>query len=121
MLRPFLRHRSVADIFNEPSAATRLWIEQPFDLILQGSHLSGIFDRVHITLNKEGHPRSAILYDFKSDQVEKGRDIAEITAGYHSQMHFYVQALTSLLGLERKQISSQLVFLHHGRIVNMDD
>ena len=119
-LRPFLRHRSVAGIFTEPAAPTRLWIEQPFDLIHQGSHLSGIFDRVHITVNAAGQPISAILYDFKSDQIEKDRDLAEIAAGYRSQMNFYVQALTSLLGLERKQISPQLVFLHHGRVMNMD-
>jgi len=119
-LRPFLRHRSVADIFTEPASPTRLWIEQPFDLIHQGSHLSGIFDRAHITVNDAGLPISAILYDFKSDQIERDRDLAEIAAGYRAQMNFYVQALNSLLGLERKQISSKLVFLHHGRIVNID-
>ena len=121
VLLPFLRHRSVAAIFTEPAVATRLWLEQPFDLIRQGVHLSGIFDRVHITLNNEGRPTSAILYDFKSDQIEKGRDFTEIAAGYRSQINLYVQALTSLLGLERKDISSHLVFLHHGRIVNMDE
>ena len=121
MLRVFLRHRRVADIFTEPAAPTRLWIEQPFDLIHQGSHLSGIFDRVHITVNEGGRAISAILYDFKSDQIEKDRDPAEIAAGYRSQMNLYVLALISLLGLERPQISSQLVLLHHGRIVNMDE
>ena len=120
VLLPFLRHRSVADIFTEPAVATRLWIEQPFDLIHQGVHLSGIFDRVHISLNNEGQPTSAILYDFKSDQIEKDGDPAEIAAGYRPQLNFYVQALIKLLGLERKQISSHLVFLHHGSLVDMD-
>jgi ATP-dependent helicase/nuclease subunit A len=82
-------------IFRRPEELCELWREKPFDILVGGQWVSGIFDRVHIRLHPDGHPAEATIYDFKTDKATP----EAIQSRYARQMAAYRTAAALLLGL----------------------
>ncbi|MBR2643567.1 MAG: UvrD-helicase domain-containing protein [Lentisphaeria bacterium] len=103
-----------------------LWRERRFDIILkeagQKVFLSGCFDRVQIQKNASGKPESAVIIDFKSNDISP-EDVPETAKHYRMQMLSYRRALAQLLQLPLEKIDSVLLFTKIGvlhRISNED-
>jgi ATP-dependent helicase/nuclease subunit A len=105
LVREFLTKPLAAQVFTRPATHFELWREQPFDVMLEGQWVSGIFDRVVIHKNAEGSSVSAIIYDFKTDH---GTD-SEIEDRYRNQMEAYRQAAAILLNLPPARLTTQLI------------
>ena len=84
--------------------------------------MSGCFDRVQIQKNASGKPESAVIIDFKSNDISP-EDVPETAKHYRMQMLSYRRALAQLLQLPLEKIDSVLLFTKIGvlhRISNED-
>ncbi|MBQ4337161.1 MAG: UvrD-helicase domain-containing protein [Lentisphaeria bacterium] len=125
-----LRHWQICNQHPEIAALLdqecELWRERRFDIILkeagQKVFLSGCFDRVQIQKNASGKPESAVIIDFKSNDISP-EDVPETAKHYRMQMLSYRRALAQLLQLPLEKIDSVLLFTKIGvlhRISNED-
>jgi ATP-dependent helicase/nuclease subunit A len=113
MVRGVLQSAAAKFAFAMPAADAQAWRERPFDLIHQGSWISGVFDRVVVQRD------SVRLIDFKTDEVANEESLAEKVAGYRPQILLYRQALVRLTGLKLEQIESALLFTRNCRLVDV--
>jgi len=113
MVRDVLHSASAAVVFAKPAAEAHAWRERPFDLIHEGSWISGVFDRVVV------QPDSVRLIDFKTDEAADEAALAEKVAGYRPQILLYRQALVRLTGLKLEQIESALLFTRNCILVDV--
>jgi ATP-dependent helicase/nuclease subunit A len=93
-----------ARILSRPSGRMLLWRERAFDVLLEGEPLTGVFDRVHVTLDGDGKPMSAHIIDFKTDLDTDG-----LAARYAAQLEAYRQAAAVLLGIAVDRVSAEAV------------
>lgn len=105
LVRSFLAHPRAAEVFARPVGPHELWREQAFDVILDGTWFSGIFDRVVVQRTPDGAARSATVYDFKTDHGT----VSEIESRHASQMDIYRRAVCRLLRLPSECVTARLV------------
>ncbi len=113
MVRGVLASKAAMYAFAKPAADAEAWRERPFDLIHEGSWISGIFDRVVVQRD------SVRLIDFKTDDVADETALQEKVAGYRPQIVLYRQALARLTGLKPERIECALLFTRNGRLVDL--
>jgi ATP-dependent exoDNAse (exonuclease V) beta subunit len=113
MVRGVLLSAAAQSAFAKPAAEAQAWRERPFDLIHEGSWISGVFDRVVVQRD------SVQLIDFKTDEVPNEEALAEKVAGYRPQIMLYRQALVRLTGLKLEQIKSALLFTRNCVLVDV--
>lgn len=111
MVRGLLAAPAAAAAFAKPASAAQVWRERPFDLIHEGSWISGVFDRVVVL------PDAVRLIDFKTDEVADDSALQEKVTGYRPQIELYRQALARLTGLPPVKIECALLFVRTGRLV----
>ena len=99
---------SLAPLFAPPEGPAEVWRERAFDLVLNGTLISGVFDRVVIQRTSTGQASRALLLDFKT---EVPRPSAAAAARAHRpQLETYRQALSHLLALPQAHIRTVLLF-----------
>ncbi|MFC5456678.1 UvrD-helicase domain-containing protein [Prosthecobacter fluviatilis] len=113
MVRGVLQSAAARAAFVRPCEGAEAWRERPFDLIHEGSWISGVFDRVVVQRD------SVRLIDFKTDEVADDEALAEKVAGYRPQIMLYRQALVRLTGLKLEQVESALLFTRSCRLVDI--
>jgi ATP-dependent helicase/nuclease subunit A len=113
MVRGVLNSAAAEFAFARPSAEAEAWRERPFDLIHEGSWISGVFDRVVVLRD------SVRLIDFKTDEVADEDTLAEKVAGYRPQIILYQKALARLTGLSPERIECALLFTRICRLVGV--
>jgi ATP-dependent exoDNAse (exonuclease V) beta subunit len=104
LLEPFLKSTQAKAIFTDPGANWELWNEKPFDLMIEGQWISGIFDRVHIRRKGDKAVEIQIL-DYKTNR-KSPEAIAEL---YKGQMEQYRKAAAKLLGIDIQGVSAQTI------------
>ncbi|MDD4933911.1 MAG: UvrD-helicase domain-containing protein [Methylacidiphilaceae bacterium] len=113
-----IESRACAAIFAPPSG-TIIWREKPFEALLSGRWISGIFDRVHLFLEPSGSPVSAILFDFKTDRESLERGDEGLVARYREQVGLYRAALARMTSLPIEDIRATLVWVGPRRLVEV--
>ncbi|MEQ1748761.1 MAG: UvrD-helicase domain-containing protein [Prosthecobacter sp.] len=106
-----------SNVFQQPGPHTQLWRERPFDLVMEGEWVSGIFDRVHLARDSSGHYLSAWIIDFKTDDVDSDEALEEKLAGYAPQIALYRTAIMKLTGLAADKIQCSLLFTRLQRLI----
>ena len=102
LLDGFLKSARAKELFYDPGSNWELWNEKPFDLMIEGQWISGIFDRVHI--RREGSKAvEAHIYDYKTNRSTP----QEIAKEYEGQMEQYRKAAASLLGIDVKAVTAR--------------
>jgi len=102
-VRKFLSSAEGRRLFTRPSQNTELWRERSFDVFDNDEFLTGTFDRVHIE-TKDGHPISAKIYDFKTDNT--GTDLQ---IRHHDQLETYRHAAARLLNLDIEKVTATAI------------
>jgi ATP-dependent exoDNAse (exonuclease V) beta subunit len=92
-VRALLAKPSLTDVFRHNGRTIGLLIEQPVDVLLDGAHLSGIIDRLHLHRDETGAVHRVEIIDWKTDAVESP---AVLTERYSAQMNAYRIALQNL-------------------------
>lgn len=119
MVLRVLASEAGAEVFKPGSANSLLWRERPFDLVMDGEWVSGVFDRVQIERTTDGSYHSAWVIDFKTDDVSTEEALQEKMAGYGPQIAMYRQAIMKLTGLPREKIACSLLFTRLERLVHL--
>jgi len=91
-------------VFTKPGEDYELWNEKPFDLMIDGQWISGIFDRVQIR-REGGRPVKADILDYKTNQ----KTPEAIKEEYEGQMEQYRVAASKLLGINLDWVSARTV------------
>lgn len=104
LLEPFLKSAPAKEIFTDRGASWELWNEKPFDLMIEGQWISGIFDRVHI--RREGGKAVEVqILDYKTNR----KSPEAIAEEYQGQMDQYRIAAAKLLGTDIKNVTAQTI------------
>ncbi len=101
-------HPALAPLFTPPPGGAEIWRERAFDLVLDQTLLSGIFDRVVVQRNSSGQATHALLLDFKTEIPTPSA--AAAAQAHRPQLHTYRQALSHLLALPETQIRTLILF-----------
>lgn len=112
-VRNCLREAAVVKALARPSPDAVLWRERPFEAMIEGKCVSGVFDRV--TLSGGG----AQLIEYKTDELKEGATMGEAVARHARQTQIYRAALRQLTGLEEENIRTTLLFTSLNRLVEV--
>ncbi len=110
-----LDHPELRSVFHRQNRNIRLLTEQPIDAIENGTHLSGIIDRLHIHLDAEGRPELLHLIDYKTDDVD---DPSELIPKYRGQMSAYANTLRRIH--PGTDLRCSLLSVRHRRLIDLD-
>jgi ATP-dependent helicase/nuclease subunit A len=102
-------------LFSHPGGNPCLWREKRFDLVLDGTWISGCFDRVVIHRDGSGKISRVELIDFKTDICAAD----ELAARYALQLGKYRDVLTHLLKIEPSLIACCLIHVRSGTIIRL--
>jgi len=87
-------------VFARPAGLAEVWRERPFEGVLDGIWISGVFDRVVIERDAAGGaPTRVMVIDFKSDRVEGGEQIQQATGRHAGQLDLYRRVAAVLTGV----------------------
>ena len=101
LVREFLASdRSAA--LRRPEGNCIVWRERAFDVEIDGQPVSGVFDRVHLTLGADGKPVIAAIYDFKTDKSP-----VDLRERYRDQFDAYRKAAAVLLGIAPEKVQAE--------------
>lgn len=109
---------SLGPVFARPSRRFEVRTEWRFDTVAVGRWLTGSFDRVTLERDGGGRAVAAVIYDFKTDDVD-ARGVAARSRLYEQQMVLYRAALERIVGLPDDRISLRLVFTVPGIVVGV--
>ena len=103
---------TLADVFARPAAASlaEVWRERPFEIVLDGVWVTGVFDRVVVERDAKGRATYASVWDFKTDRVASQKDALNVARRYAGQLEIYQNVAARLTGLALEQVSATLVF-----------
>lgn len=109
---PALQHA----LARPPTPGARLWRERAFSVILDGTWVSGVFDRVVFALAPNGGTTGIELHDFKTD--------ADATPGtllrrYATQLTLYRGALGKLTGVPMEKIHAWIVHIPSATLIRV--
>jgi hypothetical protein len=103
---------ALAHVWSRPSewSKVELWREREFDVMLDDTWVSGVFDRVVLAWDAQGVLRHATIFDFKTGLAGESPRLGR----YRQQMQAYRRALASLLGCPLAEIRCELIWLSSG-------
>ena len=117
-VRNCLNAPSVRRLFTRPDGPVDVRREQPFELLLDGRWVSGVFDRVVLRGDGGGGEWQAEIVDFKSDRVNDDASLSRAVESHRPQMQLYRKALARITGIPRERVSAILLFTGVRTIVN---
>jgi ATP-dependent exoDNAse (exonuclease V) beta subunit len=113
---PIRQALSRATYSMESDVSVDVWRERSFETVMEGSWITGTFDRVTVVRDAAGIPRQAWILDYKTNQVGSEDELVETVEHYRPQLELYRAVLTRLLGLTPQQVVMQLAFTRLGRV-----
>ncbi|CAB4244067.1 putative ATP-dependent exoDNAse (Exonuclease V) beta subunit (Contains helicase and exonuclease domains) [Methylacidimicrobium sp. AP8] len=102
-----------------PPAGTIVWRERPFEALVSGRWISGIFDRVHLFPGSDGSPAGATLYEFKTDGEGAECGEGRLLARYREQIGLYRTALAQMISLPVDRVRAFLVWVVSRRLLEV--
>ena len=107
-----LRAAELSCVWARPvgAANAEVWRERAFEVVLDGAWITGVFDRVVIERDAVGVATRATVFDFKTDRVERGDDLAVAAARHVGQLDVYRHAVARLTSLPAAAVECAVVF-----------
>ena len=112
--RQMLRRPAIAERLRRGTEA-QLWRERSFAVYTDQGILRGVFDRVLVFEDASGLPGSAIVMDYKTDDIAGDR-LQTAVERYRPQLAAYRRALSAMLGLDQVAIECELLFVCAGLV-----
>ncbi|KXU34683.1 hypothetical protein AXK11_08115 [Cephaloticoccus primus] len=98
----------------ELRASDQVWRERRFEAVIDGTWVTGVFDRVVISTDESGRPVACAVYDFKTDE-----DTAGAARRHASQLALYRAAAAQLTGLPKEKVRAFLVLTKTRELVQV--
>ena len=114
-----LRAPELAEVWSRSprAAGAEVWRERTFEVVRDGAWVTGIFDRVVIERDESAGVVRAVVFDFKTDRVADGAEIAAAVARHGAQLNLYRRVAAMLAGVEAASVACQLVFTRLRRLM----
>lgn len=109
----------VASLLRRPHRPAEVWREQPFEMLLDGRWVSGVFDRVVVYADDKGQPQQVDIIDFKTNHIDDPANVMEHAEPYRSQLETYRSVVQRLLGVSSEHVRMILVFTSVGRVIRL--
>lgn len=113
-----LKSPQLKEVWTQPAGSVNVWRERAFEIVLDGTWLTGIFDRVVVSCDASGRPVRAVVYDFKTDRGVSGRE-ADAALRHTSQLTLYRRVVAVLTGLPLSAVAAEVIFTESGRAVSL--
>lgn len=105
-----LAEPALAAAFIRPaSAVAEVWRERAFEVMLDETWVTGIFDRVVIERDAAGRAKRVTVFDFKTDRLAGAAEAARVIERYGAQLNLYRHAAAVLTGLAVDRVGCELV------------
>ena len=106
----------LAHVWQKPERG-EVWRERPFEILIDGTWVSGVFDRVVVSYGEDGRVRDVWVFDFKTDRIEGEELLPESVRHHAPQMEIYRRTAAVLTGLPPGEVHCELVFTFLRRTV----
>lgn len=110
LLKTCFEEKNIQEFFQKPNTPCILWKEKAFTLSENQILINGVFDRVHIFLDKNNHYIKAQIIDYKTDLISGDYTIAQAIEKHEKQLNSYLNALSKLLNLDKAKVETYLLF-----------
>lgn len=105
-----LQAQELSRVFAKPiEGRAEVWRERAFEVVLDGTWITGVFDRVVIHRDGQGRAVRAEVFDFKTDGVYPGEAWQRAKARHAPQLALYRRVIAVLTGLSAEQVSAGLI------------
>lgn len=104
-----LRAPDLAEVWAKPAARAEVWRERAFEIVLDGTWVTGVFDRVVVEFAETGRVCRATVYDFKTDR-RAGPGAARVVTRHEAQIALYRRVVAVLTGLPMNSVGAKVVF-----------
>jgi ATP-dependent exoDNAse (exonuclease V) beta subunit len=104
-------------VWRRPYGSAEVWRERPFETVLDGAWVTGVFDRVVVERDESGRPTAATVFDFKTDSLASPADLAAAAGRHRDQLELYRRAAGVLTGISPSAVAARIVFTQALQIV----
>lgn len=101
---------ALAAVWSRPSPWAELWRERPFEIVLDGAWVTGVFDRVVVERDASGRAERVTIYDFKTDRFTAGQALDEAVVRHAAQLNLYRRVAAVLAQVPAQRVGCELVF-----------
>jgi ATP-dependent helicase/nuclease subunit A len=114
-----LRAPALAELWTKPAVGrVEVWRERAFEIVLDDAWVSGVFDRVHVARDAEGHAVAATVFDFKTDALTgEAAELDRALLRHAPQLALYRRVVARLTGLSAEAIGAEVIWTALGRRV----
>lgn len=107
-----VRAPDLAGVWRRPDGdgVAEVWRERAFEVVLDGAWVTGVFDRVVMVRAADGRVAQATVFDFKTDRIEPGADLAAAAARHAGQLDIYRRVVAMLMRLAPAAVAAEVVF-----------
>jgi ATP-dependent helicase/nuclease subunit A len=112
---------SLAHVWRRPEAG-EVWRERPFEIVLDGVWVSGVFDRVVVERDTGGVVKAVTVFDFKTDRLNPASEseVEAATERHAGQMALYRRVAGVLCGIPVAAVRVELIFTAGRRAVPIE-
>lgn len=115
-----LRAPELAAVWTKPVAArVEVWRERAFEIVLEGTWVTGVFDRVVVEFDGSGRAVRAVVYDFKTDREAGDPARTRAVTRHKGQIALYRRVVAVLAGLPLAAVEADLVFTETARRITV--
>ncbi|MDB6167999.1 MAG: UvrD/REP helicase [Verrucomicrobia bacterium] len=105
-----VRAADLAPVWKRPDAPkAEVWRERAFEIVLDGTWVTGVFDRVVVWRDSSGCAIRAQVFDYKTDRVSAEPDLAALAKRHSAQLDLYRRVAAVLAGLDPSKVECELV------------
>lgn len=117
-----VEHEALRPVFSRGKAEGKvvLWRERPFEIVLEGVWMTGVFDRVKVELDGAGGAVRATVIDFKTDRIQGDDALARAVKRHRPQLEAYRKVVARMTALPMQHVDGQLVFTSLPRVVVLE-
>jgi len=111
-VRACVQAPALAEAFSRPSVggSVEVWRERAFEIVIERTWITGVFDRVVVTRDSRGRAVRAAVWDFKTDRVADRLEAKRAAVRYEGQLLLYRRAAARLTGVGESEVTASLVF-----------
>lgn len=119
-VRGTLGSKDLLEVFQRPGEGWEVWRERAFEMLFEGTWVSGVIDRACVSRAADGQVQAIRVYDFKSDSFSDGPTGMGIPTQYLDQIALYRRVLAAATGLDVQRVRAELVLTRGKRLFSVE-
>jgi ATP-dependent helicase/nuclease subunit A len=109
----------LAEVFIQPAGRAEVWRERAFEVVLDDTWVTGMFDRVVVERDAAGNVVRAVVIDFKTDRMADESESGRVVKRHAGQLNLYRRAAAVLTGVPPAQVTCKLVLTERRQVLSV--